>query len=96
MMNPALPKTWHYVYLLSNKTMKWIYIGCTNDLEKRLDEHYSGKVLSTKNMLPVELVYYEAYRFKEDAYIREKHLKHHGSSFAKLKYRIGIQSVKET
>mgnify|MGYP001598019498 FL=1 len=54
-MNPALPdKKWHYVYLLKGNKTPYIYIGCTNDLEKRLKEHSEGKVYSTKKMLPVE------------------------------------------
>jgi putative endonuclease len=89
-MNPALPKNWHYVYLLSSNKTPWIYIGCTGDLEKRLGEHKEGKVYSTKRMLPVELIYYEAYKSKECAYEREKHLKAFGSGLAKLKSRLGI------
>jgi len=71
-MSPALPKAWHYVYLLSSGRMKCIYIGCTDDLDKRIVEHKEGKVFSTKKMLPVELIYFETYRSKENAYKREK------------------------
>ena len=90
-MNPALPsKSWYYVYLLMSRKTSWIYIGCTSDLEKRLKEHSVGRVYSTKRMLPVELIYYEAYRLKDCAYQREKNLKAFGSGLAKLKSRIGI------
>jgi len=92
-MNPALPKRWYYVYLLSSKTTEYIYIGCTNNLKKRLKEHYRGKVFSTKKMLPVELIYCEAYRDKKYAYEREKSLKKYGSGLAKIKSRIGIHSI---
>ena len=89
-MNPALPEKWHYVYLLSSNKTSWIYIGCTSNLEKRLKEHNEGNVYSTKKMLPLELIYYEAYRSKEYAYKREKALKAYGSALGKLKSRIGI------
>ncbi|OHA14533.1 MAG: hypothetical protein A3G49_06750 [Candidatus Sungbacteria bacterium RIFCSPLOWO2_12_FULL_41_11] len=89
-VNPALPKNWHYVYLLVSNKTSWIYIGCTRDLRKRLKEHTEGKVYSTKKMLPVELIYYEAYRFKDYEYTREKNLKAFGSGLAKLKSRLGI------
>jgi putative endonuclease len=89
-MNPALPKKWYYVYLLSSNKASWIYIGCTDDLEKRIKEHNEGKVYSTKKMSPVELIYYEAYKSKACAYKREKSLKTHGSGLAKLKSRLGI------
>jgi predicted GIY-YIG superfamily endonuclease len=42
-------------------------------------------------MIPIELVYYEAYRSKNIAYNREKMLKHYGSSLARLLIRIGIR-----
>ena len=53
-------------------------------------EHKEGKVFSTKKMLPVRLIYFEAYRSKDCAYKREKSLKKYGSGLAKLKLRIGI------
>jgi len=81
------------VYLLVSKKTKWIYIGCTNNLEKRLIEHRNGNVFSTKRMLLVELIYFEAYRSKECAYRREKGLKKYGSSLGELKIRLGINSA---
>ena len=89
-MNPALPKNWYYVYLIHNNEMNRIYIGCTNNLENRLKEHNEGKVFSTKRMLPVELIYHEAYQSKEVAYKRERSLKAFGSGLAKIKSRLGV------
>ena len=86
-MRPALPK-FYYVYVLKSKQHNRLYIGCTSDLNKRFNEHNSGKCFSTKGYLPVELVYYEAYLSKTDAFNREKKLKHFGNSVAKLKQRI--------
>jgi len=86
-MNPALP-FWYYVYVLESKKNGAIYIGCTQNLRKRLKEHKEGKIYSTKKLLPVELVYVEAYRSKKDAFEREKCLKYHGSTLAHLKLRI--------
>ena len=91
-MNPALPNSRYYVYLLKSDKIPAIYIGCTNDLERRLKEHTAGKVYSTKKMLPVELIYYEAYPFKDWAYEREKSLKTYGSGLAKLKLRLRLTS----
>jgi len=86
-MNPAPPK-FSYVYILKSRERDWIYIGVTADLKKRVEQHYSGKNYSTRKYLPVELIYYEAYRSLEDAYNREKCLKHHGSALRLLKKRI--------
>jgi len=87
-MSPAPPK-WSYVYLLKSKTDSSIYIGCSSNLRKRLEEHRKGKSYSTKKMLPVELVYFEGYRTKEAAFEREKRLKYHGNALRCLKSRIG-------
>ena len=86
-MNPALPKT-YYVYLLTLHKSKYLYIGCTNNLEKRMKEHKTGKVFSTNRYLPVNLIYYETYISKLDAFNREKALKNYGSGLAKLKMRL--------
>lgn len=52
-----------------------MYIGFTNNLKKRLTEHASGKVESTKNRLPVKLIHYEYFIIEKDAKAREKFLK---------------------
>ena len=63
-----------YVYFLrlSNKD---VYKGSTGDLKRRILEHARGRVESTKNYLPAELIGYEAYRLKSDAERRENFLK---------------------
>ncbi|WP_022773508.1 GIY-YIG nuclease family protein [Butyrivibrio sp. AE2015] len=52
------------------------YCGYTNDLEKRIKTHNSGKGAKyTRARLPVVLVYYETFKTKEEAMSREWHLK---------------------
>ena len=51
-----------YVYLLLSKADGEYYIGSTNDLRKRFKMHNEGKVFSTKQRRPFELLYYEAYK----------------------------------
>jgi putative endonuclease len=65
---------WYVYLLLSLKDKDW-YTGCTNNLKERFKEHNHGKVESTENRRPLELIYYEACLNKEDAYAREKYLK---------------------
>jgi len=64
----------HYVYilLLNNGCL---YTGSTADLKRRIEEHKLGKVRSTKNLLPLKLIHYEAYLLKKDALRRERYLK---------------------
>jgi len=64
-----------FVYVLLSKRDGKFYTGFTSYLEKRLEEHNSGKVFSTKCRVPFELIYYEACVCIEDATQREKYLK---------------------
>jgi len=64
-----------YTYILQSQKDKKLYTGSTNDLKKRLKEHQSGKVNSTKNRRPVKLIYYEACLNEKNARNREKYLK---------------------
>ncbi len=64
-----------YVYVLRSLSNDNFYTGSTSDLRKRFEQHQIGKVLSTKNRGPYELVYYEACMDIKDAYTREKYLK---------------------
>ena len=64
----------HNYVIRSKKDGKW-YTGVTIDLRKRFKEHNSNKVISTKNRGPLELIYYEACKEKDDAIDREKYLK---------------------
>ena len=78
-----------YVYILRSEKDDNLYTGYTNDLKRRLVEHNSGKNTSTKSRKPFTLIYYEAYKSKEDATHREKMLKEYGKSLGGLKRRIG-------
>ncbi|MFH1578230.1 MAG: GIY-YIG nuclease family protein, partial [Candidatus Omnitrophota bacterium] len=70
----------HFVYMLQSENFKYLYIGRTNDVKRRLKEHNSGRVLATSKQKPLRVVYYESYLNKKDAFDREMKLKHHGST----------------
>jgi len=65
----------YYNYIIKSIKFGNLYKGCSNNLKRRLEEHNSGLVESTKNQKPWELIYYEACLNKKDAYNREKYLK---------------------
>ncbi len=69
-----------FVYILKSKKDDSIYIGYTNDLKRRVEEHNGGENKSTKFKAPFELVYYEAYKSQSDAKYRESNLKRFSSS----------------
>lgn len=65
----------NYTYILKCKDNS-LYTGWTNNLEKRIEAHNTGKGAKyTKARLPVELVYYEEFETKEDAMRREYAIK---------------------
>jgi len=66
----------YYVYILTNKSNKVLYIGVTNDLERRMYEHKNKMVNGfTKKYNLAKLVYFEATADVKSAIEREKQLK---------------------
>ena len=69
------PQGW--VYFLTNKWKTVLYIGVTNNLIKRVQEH-RDKIYSTSFTAKYNceyLVYYEGYQLIQEAIAREKQLK---------------------
>lgn len=65
-----------YVYILANKKSGTLYIGLTNDLERRMFEHKNGVVSGfTKRYGLKRLIYFEQFQYVNDAIKREKQLK---------------------
>jgi putative endonuclease len=64
-----------FVYVLKSLKNGRFYTGSTNDLERRLLEHNSGRSKYTKLTAPFELVYKEKYTTRSEAYKRELYLK---------------------
>ena len=74
----------YYTYVLKSKKDGLFYTGCTKDLKLRFEQHKKGEVESTMNRRPLELVYYEACKSKEDTCHRERYLKrYYGKMFIK-------------
>ena len=66
----------YYVYILASRRNGTLYIGGTNSLQKRLDEHRNGKGSSFVKAYGVfRLVYVEPYERADEAIAREKQLK---------------------
>ncbi len=66
-----------YTYIMTNKNKTVLYVGATNDIQKRINEH-KNKI--HKNSFTARyncdvLVYFEEYNSVKDAFIREKQLK---------------------
>ena len=66
----------YFVYILTNWNNKVMYIGVTNNLQRRLYEHKNALVEGfTKEYNVHKLVYYEVTTDVEAAIAREKQLK---------------------
>lgn len=67
-----------------------IYVGFTNDLKRRFEQHNNGESTHTKKYMPWKIVYYEAYPSAKLARTRETRLKYNGNAIRELKKRIGL------
>ena len=64
-----------YVYAISSKVKNYIYVGLTNNVERRLKELNSGQNKTTKPYKPYELILVEKFDTRVEARLREKYLK---------------------
>ena len=66
----------YWTYIMTNAYRNVLYIGITNDLNRRYREHKSGLIDGfTKKYRCQVLVYYEEYQQAIDAIAQEKQLK---------------------
>ena len=65
-----------YTYIMSNKNRTTLYIGVTNNIERRVLQHKSGhgSVFTSRYNL-IDLMYYETIWGMQNAIDREKQLK---------------------
>jgi putative endonuclease len=78
----------YFVYIIKSRKTDDIYIGFTNNLKRRIEEHNKKDSFSTKTQTPWELIYFEGYKSEKDAKLREKGLKYFGKALGQLKRRI--------
>jgi putative endonuclease len=66
----------YYVYILASKRNGTLYVGMTNSLRDRMDQHKQGLIPGFTQKYKVNLlVYFEEYNDPRDAIAREKQLK---------------------
>lgn len=66
----------YYVYIIQSITdPSKVYVGCTQDLKKRISNHNFGTTFHTKKYKPWELVVYIAFEKRQKAYEFEEYLK---------------------
>ena len=72
----------YYVYVMKNKNSRYLYVGYTNNLRRRMEEH---KLDRWKNFY---FVYCEVYISEIDAKEREQMLKNYGAGLGHVRNRL--------
>ena len=64
-----------HVYAIKSILRNYIYVGLTNNLERRFGEHGNGENKTTRPYKPFELIFIEKFVKRSDARKKEKFLK---------------------
>lgn len=65
----------YYVYAIKSRIKNYIYVGLTNNLERRIKEHNNKKESTTKPCVPFDILTTEEFKTRIEARKREKYLK---------------------
>jgi len=65
----------YYVYALKSELKKYIYVGLTNNFERRCGQHQELREKTTAPSAPFKTILLEKYPTRVDARKREKYLK---------------------
>ena len=65
----------YFVYAIKSTIRNYIYIGITNNLTRRINQHNKGYNITTKPYRPFKLIYKEELSDRKEAREREKFLK---------------------
>jgi len=65
----------HYVYAIKSLVKNYIYVGITDNPDRRINQHNTGRSKTTRYYTPFKLILIEKYNNRIDARKREKYLK---------------------
>lgn len=65
----------YHVYVLVSQTRNYIYVGITDNLERRITQHNAGYNKTTKPYRPFSVLLTEDYPTRTAARARERYLK---------------------
>ncbi|MFC1462528.1 GIY-YIG nuclease family protein [Verrucomicrobiota bacterium] len=74
-MDPTFTKLKYCIYVLLSLSDNNFYIGLTDNLKRRLTQHFRGQSKATAPRRPFRLIHCEYYFSKKDAERRETYLK---------------------
>lgn len=64
-----------FVYAIKSTVRNYIYVGMSNNVNRRVLEHNAGENKSTKAYKPFTLIYTETFATRIEAREKEKYLK---------------------
>ena len=82
----------YYVYAIKSEIKDWIYVGLSENVPRRVDQHNAGRNRSTKPYRPFTLFYTEEFETRVEARLREKYFK---TSAGKRKLRAILNSLQK-
>jgi putative endonuclease len=68
----------YYVYILRSQKLQRFYVGSTESVERRLQEHNAGRSKSTRSGAPWTLVRVETFTTRSEAVLQERKIKARG------------------
>ena len=77
-----------YVYVLVSVSRNYIYVGLTDNLQRRILAHNAGHNKTTKPYRPFTILFTEQFATRKEARCREKYLKS-GCGKESIKTRLG-------
>ena len=75
-----------YTYIIYSGEIDKYYVGSTNDLPRRLEDHNRGKDKYSRLGKAWKLMYFEKYETRPEAFSREREIK-------KMKSRVYIEKL---
>ena len=64
-----------FIYVLKSKIAKYLYVGLTDNIERRFKQHNDGRCRSTKHYYPFDIILIEEFATRPEARRREIYLK---------------------
>ena len=65
----------YFVYAIKSIARNYIYVGISNDIQRRFSQHNSRREKTTRAYAPFKLIYHESFLSRSAARHKEKYLK---------------------
>ena len=80
-----------YVYVISSLIRTYIYVGISDDPNRRIEQHNKGYNKTTKPYIPFKTILIEEFKSRTEAREREKNLKSGSGKESLKKLQVDIK-----